>query len=111
MELGRPLLKLPIRFDADELAREVRALPASAWTPHPTGFVGNEAVRLITPGGEETDDQKGAMAPTGHLLASPYIMRTMASIGAVWGRSRLMGLGAGADVPSHVDSHYYWRTH
>ena len=111
MELSRPLLKLPIRFDADELAREARALPAAAWTAHPTGFEGNEAVRLITPGGVETDDMKGEMAPTEHLLASPYIMRAMASIGAVWGRSRLMGLGAGAEVPMHVDSHYYWRTH
>ena len=111
MELKRPLLKLPIRFDADALAREVRALPASAWVPHPTGYVGNEAVRLITPGGEETDDLKGEMAPTEHLLSSPYIMHVMASISSVWGRSRLMGLGPGADVPMHVDSHYYWRTH
>jgi len=111
MELGRPLLKLPIRFDADTLAAEVRALPQSAWTPHPTGYVGSEAVRLITPGGEETDDLKGAMGPTEHLLACPYVTQAMGEIGSVWGRSRLMGLGAGADVPSHVDSHYYWRTH
>ena len=111
MELARPLLKLPIRFDSDALAAEVRALPKSAWVPHPTGFVGNEAVRLITPGGRPTDDLKGEMAPTEHLLACPYIMQVMAAIGAVWGRSRLMGLGAGADVPRHIDSHYYWRTH
>ena len=111
MELSRPLVKLPIRFDAEALEREVRALPKSAWVPHPTGFVGNEAVRLITPGGKPTDDLGGEMAPTEQLLACPYIMETMASIGAVWGRSRLMGLGAGADVPPHIDSHYYWRTH
>jgi hypothetical protein len=111
MELARPLLKLPIRFDVETLAAEVRALPRSAWVPHPTGFAGNEAVRLITPRGEPTDDLKGEMAPTPHLLACPYIMEAMAAIGSVWGRSRLMGLGAGADVPSHIDSHYYWRTH
>jgi hypothetical protein len=111
MELSRPLVKLPIRFDADALEAEVRSLPKSAWVPHPTGFVGNEALRLITPGGSPTDDLYGAMAPTGELLASPYIMEIMASIGCVWGRSRLMGLGAGADVPPHIDSHYYWRTH
>ena len=111
MELGRPLLKLPLRFDADALEAEVRALPKSAWVPHPTGYVGNEAVRLITPGGKPTDDLNGEMGPTEQLLASPYIMQVMASIGAVWGRSRLMGLGAGADVPPHIDSHYYWRTH
>jgi hypothetical protein len=111
MELGRPLVKLPIRFDAEALEAEVRALPESAWVPHPTGFVGNEAVRLITPGGRPTDDLNGGMGPTEQLLACPYIMEIMAAIGAVWGRSRLMGLGAGADVPPHVDSHYYWRTH
>ena len=111
MELGRPLVKLPIAFDAEGLEAEVRALPADAWVPHPTGFVGNEAVRLITPGGRPTDDLYGAMGPTEQLRACPYIMEAMAAIGSVWGRSRLMGLGAGADVPPHIDSHYYWRTH
>jgi hypothetical protein len=111
MELGRPLVKLPIAFDGRALEAEVRALPQSAWVPHPTGFVGNEAVRLITPGGRPTDDLYGAMAPTDQLLACPYMMEVMAAIGSVWGRSRLMGLGAGADVPPHIDSHYYWRTH
>ena len=111
MELSRPLVKLPIRFDAEALEAEVRALPKSAWVPHPTGFAGNEAVRLITPGGRPTDDNSGAMRPTEELLSCPYILEVMAAIGSVWGRSRLMGLGAGADVPPHVDSHYYWRTH
>ena len=111
MELSRPLVKLPIRFDVEALEAEVRALPQSAWVPHPTGFVGNEAVRLITPDGRPTDDNSGPMQPTPELLACPYILEAMAAIGSVWGRSRLMGLGAGADVPPHIDSHYYWRTH
>lgn len=111
MRLNRPFLKLPVEFDAETLAKEVRALPGSAWVPHPTGFKGNEAVRLVTPGGGENDDLEGQMAPTAHLLASPYMMRIMGEIGAVWGRSRLMGLGPGGQVPRHVDSHYYWRTH
>jgi hypothetical protein len=109
--LKRPFLKLPIRFDPDALAAEVRALPPEAWTPHPTGYVGNEAVRLIAPFGEATDDIEGPMAPTEWLRRCSYIQEVMATIGAVWGRSRLMGLAAGREVPSHIDINYYWRTH
>lgn len=111
MRLTQPLLQLPIRFDAEALAAEVRALPGSAWDPHPTGFVGNEAVRLVTPHGELTDAIEGPMAPTDHLRRCPYIMSVMAELGGVWGRSRLMALAPGAEVPAHVDTHYYWRTH
>ena len=111
IELEKPFYKLPIRFSAEALANEVRALPRSAWTPHPTGFVGNEAVRLITPGGLATDAIEGPMAPTPHLLSCPYTMEAMTALGGVWGRSRLMGLGPGAEVPEHIDANYYWRTH
>lgn len=111
MRVNQPFLQLPVMFCADTLAAEVEKLPQSAWQPHPTGFVGNEAVRLVTPSGEPTDALRGPMAPTENLLACPYLMEIMAELGGVWGRSRLMGLGPGADVPSHVDVHYYWHTH
>ena len=111
MRLSKPLLQLPIRFDADRLAAEVNALPASAWLPHPTGFVGNEAVPLVSPDGLPNDDFDGPMAPTESLRQMPYIMDLMAELGCVWGRSRLMALAAGADVPIHIDVHYHWRTH
>jgi hypothetical protein len=111
MRFAKPLLRLPVRFSAEALQNEVGAIPAAAWTAHPQGFRGNSAVRLITAGGQPTDAIEGEMGPTPHLSACPYIMQIMAGIGAVWGRSRLMGLGAGAEVPAHIDSHYYWRTH
>jgi hypothetical protein len=111
MRLTQPLLQLPIHFDANALAAEVQALPDSAWDPHPTGFVGNEAVRLVTPHGELTDAIEGPMAPTEHLRRCPSIMKVMSELGGVWGRSRLMALAPGAEVPAHVDAHYYWRTH
>ncbi|HVJ70647.1 MAG TPA: aspartyl/asparaginyl beta-hydroxylase domain-containing protein [Sphingomicrobium sp.] len=111
MHLSKPLLQLPIRFDAERLAAEVNALPASAWLPHPTGFVGNEAVPLVSPGGLPNDDFDGPMGPTESLRQCPYIMEVMAELGCVWGRSRLMALAAGADVPIHIDVHYHWRTH
>lgn len=111
MQLTQPFLKLPLRFDADALEREVRALPASSWVPHATGFPGNEAVRLVTVGGQPTDAFEGPMRPTEQLASCPYIQEVMAELGGVWGRSRLMGLGIGAEVPEHVDAHYHWRTH
>jgi hypothetical protein len=111
MRLDRPLLKLPRLYDAGLLAAEVAALPPSAWLPHPGKLPGNDAVPLITPGGTVSNGFAGPMAPTEHLQACPYIMRIMADLGAVWGRSRLMGLAPGSDVPEHVDVGYYWRTH
>lgn len=111
MRLSKPLLQLPIRFDADRLAAEVNALPTSAWLPHPTGFAGNEAVPLVSPNGGMNDGFDGPMAPTPPLLQCPAIMELMADLDCVWGRSRLMGLAAGADVPIHIDVHYHWRTH
>lgn len=111
MRFDEPLIKLPIRFCEDRLAAEVRALPPSAWVPHPQRFPGNEAVPLVTPAGRLTNEFVGPMAPTEYLLRCPYVLQVMGEIGAVWGRSRLMGLGAGAEVPHHVDNNYYWRTH
>lgn len=111
MRLTQPFLKLPVRFDAEALEREVRALPASAWVPHATGFPGNEAVRLVTVDGQPTDAFDGPMQPTEYLAGCHYIQEVMAELAGVWGRSRLMGLGVGAEVPEHVDAHYHWRTH
>ena len=111
MHLKHPFLKLPIQFDAAALEAEVRALPITAWDRHPSGFVGNEAVKLISVGGGLTDLYDGPMGPTIHLRSCEYIQEIMAEIGAVWGRSRLMGLAAGSEVPRHVDINYYWRTH
>lgn len=111
MRIDRPLLKLPITFCAETLAREVAALPDTAWTEHPQKFDGNIAVALVSPGGEISDEWVGPMAPTPHLSQLPYTSQIMAALGATWGRSRLMGLRPGAVVPEHVDVHYYWRTH
>ena len=111
MRIGRPLLKLPVRFCGDTLAREISVLPAHAWMPHPQKFDGNIAVPLVSPGGGQVHQSFGPMAPTEWLRRCPYILEIMEVLDATWGRSRLMGLEAGAVVPEHVDIHYYWRTH
>lgn len=111
MRIDRPLLKLPIRFCGDTLAAEVKALPPQAWMAHPQKFDGNIAVPLVSPGGEMTDHWAGPMGPTEFLDRCPYVREVMQELDGTWGRSRLMGLAAGAVVPEHVDIHYYWRTH
>lgn len=111
MKLGAPLVKLPRQYCPERLAKEVAALHPSAWLPHPGRIPGNDAVPLVTPGGQITNGFAGPMAPTEALEQCPYIMEIMGDLGAVWGRSRLMGLAPGAVVPEHVDVGYYWRTH
>jgi hypothetical protein len=105
-----PFLQLPVAFDADALAAEVLAIEESAWLPHPNGLPGNTALTLITTEGvAESNRLYGPMLPTKHLRRMPYLMQVLASIGATWGRSRLMRLSGQAEVRTHVDIHYYWR--
>ena len=111
MRIGRPLLKLPVRFCGETLAREVAALPESAWMEHPQKYDGNIAVPLVSAGGGINDQTIGPMAPTDWLRRCPYILEIMQALDSTWGRSRLMALEPGAVVPDHVDIHYYWRTH
>jgi len=112
MKLRVRFLQLPILFDADRLAEEVAAIPESAWRGHPKGFPGNDALTLITNDGDpDSDARGGAMAPTPHLLACPYLMQVLEALGGTWGRSRLMRLTGDSEVTPHVDTDYYWRDH
>jgi hypothetical protein len=112
MKLRVRFLQLPILFDAARLAQEVAAIPESAWRPHPRGYPGNDALTLITTDGDpDSDARAGAMLPTPHLLALPYLMQVLETLGATWGRSRLMRLSGDAEVTAHVDTDYYWRDH
>jgi hypothetical protein len=110
MKLQYPFLQLPISFDATALAAEVEAIEQSAWRPHPQGYAGNDALALIATGGDPNSDAvAGPMRPTPHLERCPYLQRVLSSIGATWGRTRLMRLSGQAEVTPHVDVNYYWR--
>ena len=110
MKLQVPFLQLPLSFDAEALAVEVAAIEEAAWRPHPQGFAGNDALPLISTGGDPSNDAvSGAMLPTEILRRCPYLMQVLHSVGATWGRTRLMRLSGRAEVTSHVDFHYYWR--
>jgi hypothetical protein len=112
MKLRVRFVQLPVLFDAERLAAEVAAIPHDAWRPHPQGFPGNDALPLITTDGDPSSDARaGAMGPTPHLLACPYLMQVLETLGATWGRSRLMRLSGAAEVTPHVDTDYYWRDH
>ena len=110
MKLQVPFLQFPVSFDAEALAAEVQAIEESWWRPHPNGLPGNTALTLITTDGiPESDKTYGPMRPTPHLLRCPYLMQVLESIGATWGRTRLMRLSGQAEVKQHVDINYYWR--
>ena len=110
MKLGVPFLQFPLQFDAAALAAEVQAIDESAWRPHPAGYAGNDALLLVTVGGDPNSDAtSGPMSATEHLRRCPYLMQVLESIGGTWGRSRLMRLSGRAEVTSHVDINYYWR--
>jgi hypothetical protein len=108
VKLARPFCRLPVRFDVERLRAEVEALPADAWSRHPSEYDGNTAARLITVGGTQNDFVGGEMQPTPALLASPYLQQVLASFGTVWSRSRLMRLAGGGSVPAHSDINYHW---
>ena len=110
MEIDRPFVRLPFSFDAERMADEAEQLPQSAWMQHPSRMSGNSAVALVSRNGEDNDDFDGLMQETSHLQSCPYIRQAMASFGEVFGRSRLMKLGAGAEVAQHVDFNYHWYT-
>ncbi len=108
MKLARHFYRLPVRFDVERLRAEVEALPADAWSRHPSEYEGNTAARLITVGGEQNDFTGGEMQPTPALKASPYIQQVLASFGTVWSRSRLMRIEGGGSVPQHSDMNHHW---
>jgi hypothetical protein len=110
MKLQVPFIQLPVRFDAERLASEIAALGDEAWRPHPQNFPGNFSLPLISVHGDPASDAiAGPMRPTAYLQQCAYLQQVLGRLGAVWGRSRLMKLSAGAEVTPHADIAYYWR--
>ncbi len=110
MKLQVPFLQLPVLFDAPTLATEVLAIDPAAWRGRTQQDDGNSALTLVTVGGDpDNDELSGQMRPTPWLQQCPYVMQVLESLGATWGRARLMRLSGQAEVKPHVDINYYWR--
>ncbi len=110
MKLHAPFIQLPVTADASALLSEINALGETPWQPHPQGYAGNWGLPLLAANGDPDDNRtQGPMLPTPALERCPYLLHVMASIGAVWGRSRLMRLDGNSEVATHVDINYYWR--
>lgn len=110
MQLQVPFVQLPLHFDAEKLATEVAGLGDEAWREHPQKYPGNYALPLISVDGDPASDAiAGPMQSTEYLQRCPYLQHALARLGAVWGRTRLMKLAAGAEVTPHADINYYWR--
>ncbi|SFD43397.1 aspartyl/asparaginyl beta-hydroxylase domain-containing protein [Pseudoalteromonas denitrificans] len=108
MKLVHEFYKLPFVFDISRLQQEVNQFNESDWQPHHENFKGNFAIPLISVGGSNNNQFKGAMASTKALETSPYLQQVIASFGDVFGRSRLMRLDPNCEVPLHFDINYHW---
>ncbi|QYK14060.1 aspartyl/asparaginyl beta-hydroxylase domain-containing protein [Shewanella rhizosphaerae] len=109
MKLAKEFYRLPLSFDVERLQQELAAFDEDDWRAHHESFKGNSAIALISVGGSFNNEFKGPMSPTPALLQSPYLQQVIASFGEVIGRSRLMRLAPGCEVPLHSDINYHWH--
>jgi len=108
MKLATPFIQLPVRFDAERLAHELKQFTESDWNAHPLNYTGNSALRLITVNGGPNDAVSGEMMPTPNLQRCEYVQQVLSAFDSVWSRSRFMRLQPGAVVPPHCDINYHW---
>ena len=109
MRLPTEFIQLPLLLDVQRLAGEVLSFSEDDWDSHPQGFEGNSAIALVSAHGLNNNDYSGPMQSTAALEACPYIQQVLGLFGSVLGRSRLMRLDPGTQVPPHCDIDYSWR--
>ena len=111
MKMDSEFVKLPLEFDVEQMVREISQFEENVWQPHPGKHPGNSALPLISYGAQNNDLFSGPMQETPHLKKCEYIRQITANFGEVFGRSRLMRLAGGSEVPIHVDAIYHWHRH
>lgn len=108
MQIAHEFIRLPFSFDAELLKAEILAFDETQWCPHPDGFEGNNSLPLVTVDGKINNAFIGEMKVTDALNSAPYLQQVLASFGQVIGRSRLMRLAPGTEVPPHTDTNFHW---
>lgn len=109
MKMDSEFVKLPLEFDVEQMVQEVSQFEENSWQPHPSKHPGNSALPLISYRGLDNDNFSGTMRETPHLQKCEYIRQVSSNFGEVLGRSRLMRLAGGTEVPIHVDAIYHWH--
>ena len=72
MKMQVPFMQLPLAFDAAALQAEVGAIDRIGVASAPAGLPGNDALTLITTGGDPASDAaSGPMRPTESSRAQP----------------------------------------
>jgi hypothetical protein len=108
--LPKPFIQLPYQFDVKRLQKEIEPMLKQQWLAHPQGFVGNQALPLVSVGGQYNHDFaiSGQMLPTSILSQCTYIREILCQLNIPISRTRLMRLEAGAEVHRHYDASYHW---
>lgn len=110
MKLKHNFIRLPLRFDVEQLKKELALFDRDSWMAHPNGLKGNSAMPLISKDGGDNDHFHGSMKVTPHLQRCEYIQQVIGSFAEVFGRSRLMKLESGCEVSAHTDTNYHWHS-
>lgn len=112
MKLRDPFVRLPMQFDAERLADEIAVFAEDAWKRKALQAPDEYELSLVAvhgdPGSEATS---GPMRPTAYLARCPCLMQVLASMDAVWGRTRLVKSKDRLGIERRADTSYYSVTH
>jgi hypothetical protein len=109
MKLEHEFYKLPLSFDVETLRKELAQFTEQDWRGHPSDYEGNLAIPLVSVKGEINNIFAGPMQKTHFLKKTPYMKQVISTFKSVTGRSRLMRLEPGSEVPIHSDTNYHWH--
>ncbi|NND00769.1 MAG: hypothetical protein HKN85_11365 [Gammaproteobacteria bacterium] len=104
MHIPKPLIKLPLSFEAERLAEEIIQFGKLKWQ---TGSTANGNATLLLFSAESRESSM----PDGLLSKTPYIRQLLASFEAVISRVYLTRVAPGGRALPQPDSRYLWRNH